>query len=77
VSTSPGPMGMSSTARLAVDLGSCMEVAASVELSGTGTSGEVVVAAAVDGQAVAGGLMPSGVGGRLLSIGAQPQRARR
>jgi hypothetical protein len=73
VSTSPGPMGMSSTARIGVDLGSCVEVAVSFGLSGTGTSVEVV-GAAVDGQAVAGGLMPTGVGGRLLSISAQRAR---
>ena len=73
MSTSPGPMDMTFTAPLGVmvkgDLWSCVEVPDSVELLGTGKSVKVV--ATVDDEPMTGGLMPTGVGGHMLSISAK------
>jgi hypothetical protein len=73
VSTSPGKMDVTFTAPIGVtvkgDLWSCVEVPGSVELFGTGKSVKVV--ATVDGEPLTAGLMPTGVGGHMLSISAK------
>jgi hypothetical protein len=73
VSTSPGQMDLTFTAPIGVtvkgDLWSCVEVPGSVDLFGTGKSVKVV--ATVDGEPLTAGLMPTGVGGHMLSISAK------
>jgi hypothetical protein len=73
VSTSPGQMDVTFTAPIGVTvkggLWSCVEVPDSVELFGTGKSVKVV--ATVDGEPLTAGLMPTGVGGHMLSISAK------
>ncbi|PPF10578.1 DUF1905 domain-containing protein [Rathayibacter sp. AY1A5] len=70
---SAGPLDLAFTAPIGVtvkgDLWSCVEVPGSVELLGTGRSVKVV--AAVDGEPVTAGLLPTGAGGHMLSISAK------
>lgn len=51
------------------DMWSCVEVPDSKELFGTGKA--VKVAASIDGEPVAVALMPTGMGGHMLSISAK------
>ena len=73
MSTVPGPMDVTFTAPIGVDvkgeIWSCVEVPDSVELFGTGKTVKVV--ASVNGEPVAAGLMPTGNGGHMLSISAK------
>jgi len=73
MSTVPGPMDVTFTAPIGVDvkgeIWSCVEVPDSVELFGTGKTVKVV--ASVDGEPVTAGLMPTGTGGHMLSISAK------
>ncbi|QEE62327.1 DUF1905 domain-containing protein [Salinibacterium sp. dk2585] len=70
MSTRLGPVSFTFTAPIGVmvkgDLWSCVEVPGSVELFGTGKAVKVV--AAVDGEAVTVGLLPTGSGGHMLSM---------
>ncbi|PPI00428.1 DUF1905 domain-containing protein [Rathayibacter sp. AY1B7] len=70
---SAGPLDLAFAAPIGVtvkgDLWSCVEVPGSVELLGTGRSVKVV--AAVDGEPVTAGLLPTGAGGHMLSISAK------
>ncbi|WP_434994181.1 DUF1905 domain-containing protein [Arthrobacter sp. Ld5] len=73
MSKSPGPLDVTFIAPIGVtvkgDLWSCVEVPDSVERFGTGKTVKVV--ATVDGEPVTAGLMPTGVGGHMLSISAK------
>lgn len=73
MSTSPGPLDITFTTPIGVmvkgDLWSCVEVPDSVERFGTGKT--IKVAATVDGEPVTAGLLPTGVGGHMLSISAK------
>ncbi|PPB48678.1 DUF1905 domain-containing protein [Arthrobacter pityocampae] len=73
MSTSPGPLDITFTTPIGVmvkgDLWSCVEVPDSAERFGTGKA--IKVAATVDGEPVTAGLLPTGVGGHMLSISAK------
>ncbi|WP_338403213.1 DUF1905 domain-containing protein [Arthrobacter bussei] len=73
MSTSLGPLDVAFCALIGVtvkgDLWSCVEVPDSVDLFGTGKSIKVV--ATVDGEPLTAGLMPTGIGGHMLSISAK------
>lgn len=73
MSTSPGSLDVTFTAPLGVtvkgETWSCVEVPGSAELFGTGKSIKVV--AAVDGEPLTAGLMPTGAGGHMLSVSAK------
>lgn len=73
MSTSPGPMDLTFTAPIGVEvkgeLWSCVEVPGSVELFGTGKAVKIV--ATVDGEPVTAGLLPTGADGHMLSISAK------
>ncbi|MFF1254184.1 DUF1905 domain-containing protein [Pseudarthrobacter sp. NPDC058329] len=73
MSTVPGPMDLEFRALIGVevkgDMWSCVEVPDSKELFGTGKA--VKVAASIDGEPVAVALMPTGMGGHMLSISAK------
>ncbi|WP_394250407.1 DUF1905 domain-containing protein [Arthrobacter pityocampae] len=73
MSTSPGPLDITFTTTIGVmvkgDLWSCVEVPDSVERFGTGKT--IKVSATVDGEPVTAGLLPTGVGGHMLSISAK------
>ena len=73
MSTSPGSLDVTFSAPIGVsvkgEVWSCVEVPNSVDLFGTGKSVKVV--ATVDGEPVTAGLMPTGLGGHMLSISAK------
>ncbi len=73
MSTSLGPLDITFSAPIGVtvkgDVWFCVEVPGSVVLFGTGKSVKVV--ATVDDEPVTAGLMPTGVGGHMLSISAK------
>ena len=73
MSTSPGSLDVTFAAPIGVsvkgEVWSCVEVPNSVDLFGTGKSVRVV--ATVDGEPVTAGLMPTGLGGHMLSISAK------
>ena len=73
MSTSPGSLDVTFSAPIGVsvtgEVWSCVEVPNSVDLFGTGKSVRVV--ATVDGEPVTAGLMPTGLGGHMLSISAK------
>lgn len=73
MSMSLGPLDVSFSAPIGVtvkgDLWSCVEVPDSVELFGTGKT--IKVAATVDGEPLTAGLLPTGIGGHMLSISAK------
>ncbi|WP_196820852.1 DUF1905 domain-containing protein [Arthrobacter sp. CAN_A6] len=70
MSTILGPMDLRFTAPIGVevrgDVWSCVEIPDSKELFGTGKAVKVTVS--VDGEPLAVALMPTGMGGHMLSI---------
>ncbi|RII88000.1 DUF1905 domain-containing protein [Clavibacter californiensis] len=73
MSSEPGPLDLAFTATIGVtvkgDLWPCVEVPGSVGILGTGKA--VKVAATVDGEPLTAGLLPTGIGGHMLSISAK------
>ena len=73
MSTAPGPLDLRFTAPIGVDVKgdvwSCVEIPDSRKLLGTGRAVKVI--ASVDGEPVTVALMPTGVGGHMLSISAK------
>lgn len=76
MSTRVGPLDLAFSALIGVtvigDLWSCVEVPDSVELFGTGKTIKVV--ATVDGEPLTAGLLPTGIGGHMLSISVKLRR---
>ncbi|PPF60405.1 DUF1905 domain-containing protein [Clavibacter michiganensis] len=73
MSSEPGPLDLAFTATIGVtvkgDLWPCVAVPGSVGILGTGKA--VKVAVTVDGEPLTAGLLPTGIGGHMLSISAK------